>query len=232
MMRLPVIVAALVVLAGCSSSREAAASAIIAQQANQGIAKIATAPEIGRTLATMTPEQRATLEPALRTIVDLANQAAASLSPVVARLTVDEPAAEVRTSPEMAATRPREFIADAQRQEVRAEVEVEHAKKVSALWQTAAEYGATVGDSLLSQVLLGGGGLGALVAAGFGIVKSRGASRTIQDLKGAVVDAVAFGKEALEVNPSDEDAVQALKDKHRAKQIANRTNHIIKQAKA
>ena len=223
-MRLP-LVFVVFVLAGCSSSRESAASAIQAQQAAQGIAKIATGPKVGETLATLTPEQRQALEPVLRSIVDLANQAAASLSPVVARLTVDEPAAEIRTSVEQAAANPRTFIAEAQRQAGRAEAEVEHAKQSAALWLVAADFGAAVGDSLLSQLLLGGGTASALLAAGFGIIRNRG-------LKNALGDAVAFGKEALEVDPKDTKAIRDLQDKHRTKQLANRTNHIIKQAKA
>jgi len=41
-------------------------------------------------------------------------------------------------------------------------------------------------------------------------------------------DAVAFGKDALAVDPTNKDAVEALKEKHRLRQIAAKTNDDIK----
>ena len=224
-MRLAVLILAGLVMVGCASSREAGASAIQAQQASQGIAKVATGPEVVKALATMTPEQRQALEPVLRQIVDLANQAAESLSPVVARLTVDEPAAEVRTSVEQAVTDPKGFIADAQRQAGRAEAEVEHAQKVSRAWKVVANYGAALGDSLLSQLLLGGGTAGLLAAAG-GIAMR--AKKVIGGLHDAVGDAVSYAKDVEAVDPKDTKAIEEVRKKHKALQEANGTRDTIK----
>ena len=224
-MRLSILILAMIVLAGCAKSREAAASAIQAQQASQGVVKIATAPDIAQALATMTPEQRAVVEKALRTIVALANQASDSLAPVVQRLTVDEPAAPIQTTSDMAAAQPEQFIRLAQRQTGRAEAEADQAQQQADYWRLAADYGSAIADSLWSQLLLAGGGTGLIAAAGGIALRAR---TVIGKLHNAVSDAVEYGTDVAKVAPDDQEALAAVREKHKAKQAANGTRDIIK----
>ena len=230
MMRL---LAALLALAacGCSSrAKETGAAAVQAQQASQATAKIAAAPAVHAALANLTPEQRAVVEQALRSIVDLSVQASDSLVPVIRRLAVIEPAAPVQTTVDMAIEQPAEFVRQAGRQAARAEIETE-AAEASARFQVAlASWGAEVGGSLLSQGLLGGGLGGLLLAAGGVALKARKAFTTVQagyaQAKAAVEDAVAAGVDLAKAKTDEQ--VEAVKTEHAKRQEANGTRGLIK----
>lgn len=214
---------------GCAPMRQAAAAATQAQQAGTGAAKIAAGPEMAQALADLEPEKRAQIEKLLAQIVALGNQVASSLSPVIARLTVDDPAAPVRTTVDQAVSDTAQFVADAQMQAGRAEAEVEQAHAISDALHVAASYGQAIAGSLMSQLLLGTGGAGLVAAAGAIAVRVKSSFGT---LKRSLEDAVQFGSDALAVDPKDSDQVAELKERHKAKQAARGTIATIKQIKA
>ena len=90
------------------------------------------------------------------------------------------------------------------------------------------------GSFMSSFLPSGSGGLGGLLplvgtgatAAGAGLVALK-KQREAEVARKATQDAVAFGQDALEVDPKDEAAMEALKEKHRLRQLANGTNAAI-----
>jgi hypothetical protein len=144
---------ALVVLAGCGSTRENARAVVQAQQATEASVRILTAREVADALAKLSPEDRAKIEAPIRAALALLRSAHQSLSAPAALLGQGQPV-DVPTSVEQAVAAPEAFVAAAAVQSGRAEVEAQARLADAAFWRgLVTAVGGASWEDLLASVL-------------------------------------------------------------------------------
>lgn len=199
-----------ILLAGCSS-RETAKSAVQADQAIEAIAVVVEENAVNISNS----ENDEKLREAARKILQLVQAAKISLQPVIAYLSNGE-RVQVDTTVQEAAKQTETFVAKANVQAGRAATEVESKlfwmNIVVAFLDPDNLEGWLVGASL---ALFGSGTAGLYIA------------RLLRMYKMAVSDAVAFGKKAKDLDPKDEEAIEALKTTEAKTQQARGTKAII-----
>ncbi len=213
---------------GCQQ-RETNLSLQQSDQAAEGAQKI-LAHRVSPLVDGLPPEIHAAITAALDDVNVLITSSRQSLRPALALTAGNEAPPETRTTSTMAAEHPQEFARQAAVQSGRAHVEVESYLRWAGIGEIALQWGQAAAGSLVSQLLLGGGGAG-LLAGLAGLWKTaRTAGAQVQTLKRAVVDAVAHGEEMEQAETEDD--VRAVKDRSAKRQIVSGTRAVISQALA
>ena len=156
-------------------------------------------------------------------IVRLLTASRVALRPALALTAGDEPMPMPETSVVDAMQWPEEFISLLGVQTGKAEFEAKKVAWYASIGNMLVKFGQEGGGSLLTMLLGGAGGGGLLLA---------GALKYVGRFKTAVRDAVAFGNEAIEINPQDVVQRNILIERHREIQKTNGTQAILRSAGA
>ena len=222
------VLSVLVALVMCSCSpglRQSAASVMQAQQASQAAAILASSSEVGDALGHISEEDRQVIESALRKIIDLSSVAANALQPVIDRLTVDEPAAPIRTSVDQAVHDTQAFVVEVERQVGRTEQEAQQAETAARFRAALAEYADGFLGSSWAMSLTGGGSGILAILTGLALRNASRGKRIISTLRTAIDDAVQCGHELAGAKTPDE--VKEVKRTHEQQQKRHGTHDII-----
>lgn len=219
-MRLAVVILALLL---CSCQHRETNIALQQSDQAQEAAQRLLAERVAPRLAGLPVDAQSSVAATMDQIVQLLTASRTSIRPAIILTAGGEPLPDVRTTIDDAMDRQAYFITALGVQAGRAEAEVERVGWYAAIGSAVIKLGLSAADNWLS-VMLGGGGIGGILLA-FG-------ARHIGKLKTAVRDSVAFGNEALEVDPSSPDQRRNLVARHKEIQKINGTRSLIDSAGA
>ena len=191
---LPLLALCLLILPGCDKrTAENAKAAITGDQAVRGAAKVLVSPEFTDPLAGLSEVDRAKVTAAMKKVYALLQTADESLAPVIDRLSIGIPPAEliVSTTVDQAVADPDAFAHAAAGQTARAAAETTDARDHEDFVNWIGQIATGVGDSLLAKLGLGAGTLGLLIGGAAKLGKVYRDNRTtIDGLRTAFVQTV------------------------------------------